>query len=103
MRSLTVSETARRLSRETGQTVSPQDISNLFYKRHLDDERCPVVGRFRLIPEEYLPTIERVLREHGLLSACADSPDGHDRTFPAADAPNDRRWADMNRKGARRE
>lgn len=69
MRSLTVSEVARRLSRQTGQTVSPQVISNLFYKRYLDDDRCPVVGRFRLIPEEYLPTIEGVLRERGLLFA----------------------------------
>ena len=44
-------------------------IGDLFYKRYLDDDRCPVVGRFRLIPEEYLPTIERVLRERGLLFA----------------------------------
>ncbi len=67
MRSLTVSETARQLSRQTGKTVSPQAISNLFYKRRLDDERCPIVGRFRLIPADYVPTIERVLRERGLL------------------------------------
>jgi hypothetical protein len=69
MRNLTISEVARRLSRQTGQTVSPQVISNLFYKRYLDDDRCPLVGRFRLIPEGYLPTIERVLRQRGLLVA----------------------------------
>lgn len=69
MKRLTISQTARRLSRKTGQTVSPQDLSNLFYKRCLDDERCPIVGRCRPIPEEYLPTIERVLRERGLVPA----------------------------------
>lgn len=69
MQSLTVSETARYLSRRTGETVSPQAISNLFYKRRLDDDRCPIVGRFRLIPADYVPTIERVLRERGLLVA----------------------------------
>ena len=68
MRSFTVSETARHFSRKTGETISPQDLSNLFYKRHLDDERCPIVGRIRLIPEDYLPAIERVLLERGLLS-----------------------------------
>ena len=67
MRSFTVSEAARHISRETGQTVSPQDISNLFYRRHLDDDRCPVVGRFRLIPLDYLPTVRHVLCERGLL------------------------------------
>ena len=67
MRMLTVSEVARRLSRETGQTISPQVISNLFYKRLLDDDRCPVVGRFRLIPEDYLPDIERALRSRDVL------------------------------------
>lgn len=74
MRRYTVSEVARHLSRKTGQTVSPQDISNLFYKRHLDDDRCPVVGRIRLIPEDYLSTILCVLQERGLLSARTCSP-----------------------------
>ncbi len=69
MHMLTVSEVARLLSRKTGRTVSPQVISNLFYKRLLDDDRCPVVGRFRVIPEEYLPSIEHVLRGRGLLIA----------------------------------
>jgi hypothetical protein len=67
MQSRTVSEAARFLSRQAGQTVSPQDISNLFYKRHLDDVRCPVVGRCRLIPEDYLPVILRVLVNRGLV------------------------------------
>ena len=67
MRSLTVSETARHLSRECGCTVSPQHLSNLFYKRYLDDARCPIIGRSRLIPVDYLPTIKRVLLERGLL------------------------------------
>lgn len=75
MRKRTVSEVARHLSRETGQTVSPQDISNLFYKRYLDDDRCAIVGRFRLIPEDYIPTIKRVLGERGLISVRAHSLD----------------------------
>lgn len=74
MNSSTVSQVARALTRECGQTVTPQAISNLFYKRYLDDERCPVVGGIRLIPEDYVPTIERVLREHGQLvpGACRE-------------------------------
>ena len=67
MSTLTVGEAARRISRQTGVTVAPHIISNLFYKRHLDDERCPVVSQVRLIPEDYLPTIRQVLHERGAL------------------------------------
>jgi hypothetical protein len=73
MRSLTVSEVARHISRETGRTVPPHAISTLFYKRQLDDERCPVVGRCRMIPEDYIPTIEGMLREQGLLPGSSES------------------------------
>lgn len=73
MRSLTVSEVARHISRETGCTVLPRAISTLFYKRRLDDERCPVVGRCRMIPEDYIPTIAGVLREQGLLPGAPES------------------------------
>jgi hypothetical protein len=31
--------------------------------RLLSDETCPIVGGRRIIPESYLPTIRRVLRE----------------------------------------
>lgn len=74
MEVFTVSEVARILSRRTGQTVSPQCISNLFYKRLLDDDRCPVTGRCRLIPEEYLPEIEQALGRRGVLRSnpCRD-------------------------------
>ena len=73
MRQLTVSDTARELSKQTGATVAPHVITNLFYKRHLDDEACPVIGRMRLIPESYLPTIEAVLRDRGFISAEAEA------------------------------
>jgi len=66
-KSLTVSEVAREITERTGTTVVPQTIANLFYQRKLDDRRCPVVGRARLIPEKYVPTA--VLRAHGLLPA----------------------------------
>ena len=68
MNNLTVSDVARDISHRTGITVPPQVISNLFYKRYLDDSRCPVVGRFRLIPADYIPTIEAALHRLGLVS-----------------------------------
>jgi len=68
-KSLTVSEVARDITDRTGTTVVPQAIANLFYRRKLDDRRCPVAGRVRLIPRGYVPTIEAVLREHGFLPA----------------------------------
>ena len=54
-----VSEIARRYS------VAPRVISDLFYSRRLDDERCPIIGGKRLIPIDYLSTIEVALREAG--------------------------------------
>jgi hypothetical protein len=48
--------------------VPPPAISNLFYRRLLSDEICPVVDGRRLIPQHYLGEIERVLRERGLLA-----------------------------------
>jgi len=61
MQKFTVSEAARYITQRTGQTVSPQVISNLFYRRQLDDELCAIVDRIRIIPGEYLPEIERAL------------------------------------------
>lgn len=63
----TVSEVARDISRRTGATVPPHVISNLFYRRQLEDSRCPIVGRFRLIPADYIPTIEAVLCHLGII------------------------------------
>jgi hypothetical protein len=62
MRQLTVSEAARRIP-----GARPKDISDLLYLRKLDEARCPIIGGRRLIPEDYLPTIEAVLRQTGKL------------------------------------
>jgi len=64
---LTVSDVAREISVRTGCPVRPADITLLFYGRKLDDARCPIVGRNRLIPRDYVASIEAVLRERGLL------------------------------------
>jgi hypothetical protein len=58
----TVSEAARRWG------IPPRVISDLFYARRLDDRRCPIIGGKRLIPPDYLPEVERVLREAGHLT-----------------------------------
>ena len=56
---LSVSEVARRIG------ARPKDISDLFYQRRLDDQRCPVVAGRRLIPEDYIPTVAVRLRDCG--------------------------------------
>lgn len=53
---LSVSDAARELN------VRPRDISDLFYQRVLDDERCPVLSHRRVIPRDYLPDIQQALR-----------------------------------------
>lgn len=60
---LNVSEAARRLG------AKPRDISDLYYKRVLRDDICPVVGGRRQIPETYLDIIAMELRRRGLLKA----------------------------------
>jgi hypothetical protein len=62
---LIVSEVARRIG------ARPKDISDLFYLRRLNDSLCPVVGGRRLIPESYVPEIEKALREAGKLQEVA--------------------------------
>jgi hypothetical protein len=57
-RLFSVSDVARRLG------AAPRDISDLFYRRELRDDRCPIICGRRLIPEEYLPEIEAALRRH---------------------------------------
>jgi hypothetical protein len=57
----TVSEVAR----ERG--LAPRIISDLFYARKLDDSRCPIMGGRRMIPFDYLPELDLVLHEAGLL------------------------------------
>jgi len=59
MKHLSVSQAARRLN------ARPRDISDLFYRRRLRDDLCPIVAGRRLIPEDYLGMIALVLRQHG--------------------------------------
>jgi hypothetical protein len=68
MQLLNVSEAARRIP-----GARPKDISDQFYLRKLDDGRCPIVGGRRLVPEDYLPEIERVLRDAGKLEVDANA------------------------------
>jgi hypothetical protein len=72
MRSRAVSDVARQFG------VEPRVISDLFYKRVLDDGICPVVCGRRIIPEDYVAVIERVLLDRRLLK----DPNGGDREFP---------------------
>ena len=56
---LSVSEVARRIG------AKPKDISDLFYRRELRDDLCPIVAGRRLIPEPYIDVIDMVLKRHG--------------------------------------
>jgi len=56
---LSVSEAARRLG------TRPKDISDLFYRRMLRDDLCPIVAGRRLIPEDYLDCIAAALKRQG--------------------------------------
>jgi hypothetical protein len=56
MKHFSVSEVARRIG------ARPKDISDLFYQRKLDDQRCPLTAGRRLIPEDYVPVVETTLR-----------------------------------------
>jgi len=56
---LSVSESARRLG------AKPRDISDLFYRRTLRDDLCPIVAGRRLIPENYLDVIRLTLKRAG--------------------------------------
>jgi hypothetical protein len=66
MRSFVVSDVARLLG------CNPKDISDLFYQRKLDVDRCPIVGGRRLVPEDYLPEIKAVLQATGRLSGSGE-------------------------------
>ena len=56
---LCVSEAARRLG------ARPRDLTNLFYRRQLRDDLCPIVAGRRLIPETCLSVIAMELRRRG--------------------------------------
>jgi hypothetical protein len=63
MQVYTVSDLGRRFG------VPPKSISTLFYLRKLSDSECPVHCGRRMIPEAYLPEVERVLRSVGAITA----------------------------------
>jgi hypothetical protein len=58
---LTVGQAAERLG------ARPKDISDAFYRRQLNERLCPIWGGRRMIPEDYLPELERILRRLGHL------------------------------------
>src|SRR5262245_60079657 len=47
--------------------VAPKAISDLFFRRLLDPDRCIVKAGRKLIPSEYVPHVERALRRAGRL------------------------------------
>jgi hypothetical protein len=59
-RFLTVSMVARQLD------VIPRVISDLFYRRKLDDSTCPIVNGARIIPHTYIPKIVSALLAAGV-------------------------------------
>ncbi len=59
MQYLSVSEAARRLK------ARPRDISDLFYRRKLRDDLCPILAGRRLIPKDYLDMIALELARTG--------------------------------------
>ncbi|MCY2954811.1 MAG: hypothetical protein NTU53_23010 [Planctomycetota bacterium] len=56
---LSVSDVARQIG------ANPRDISDLFYRRELRDDLCPIIGRQRLIPPDYVPMIRMALKRNG--------------------------------------
>ncbi len=65
---MTVTDVVTEAKRRHGIQVSPRSVSDLFYARKLDVERCPVVAGRRLIPRDYVEVILAILRnrEEGL-------------------------------------
>ena len=61
----TISAIARRLG------IAPRAISDRFYSRKFDESICPLIRGRRSIPENYVPTIERMLFEDGVLAGAA--------------------------------
>lgn len=55
---ISVGEAARLIG------ACPRDITNGYYSRWFADN-APIVGGRRMVPRQYLPTIKRILREHG--------------------------------------
>jgi len=55
-----VSEVARRIG------ARPRDISELFYRRQLRDDLCPIIAGRRVIPTTYVGLIVAALKRAGL-------------------------------------
>ena len=53
--------------------VKPKVLSDLFWLRELDRERCPLIGRTRAIPPDYLPEIRAILVAKGKLPQTAEA------------------------------
>jgi hypothetical protein len=60
---LSAAEVAEEMGEVCGLPVRARDVSDLFYWGLLDGKRCPLVGRFRVIPRDYLPEVRRVLEQ----------------------------------------
>ncbi|QOV89758.1 hypothetical protein [Humisphaera borealis] len=60
---LTVSEAARTVSDIVGSEVAPKVLSDMLYRRELDDRVCPVHAGRRMIPRHYLDVIAQKVRQ----------------------------------------
>lgn len=52
--------------------IAPTVLSNLFYRRQLNDAVCPRIAGRRAIPESYLFALECALRRAGHLKSAPD-------------------------------
>jgi hypothetical protein len=66
-----VSGAACEVGLRLGVSVPPRVISDALYQRRLDRARCPIVGKQHVIPEDYMPEVERVVSVMLKLSAPA--------------------------------
>ena len=67
-----ISEVADVLTTQLGQTIRPQQISNLLYHRELDEKLCPRIGNRHVVDRSYLPGLIRVLQRKGWVRQSAE-------------------------------
>jgi hypothetical protein len=60
-----VGELAELVSKQLGRQVNPREISDAIYQSRIPRDRCPLVGRNRVIPADLLPELRRVLQQNG--------------------------------------
>lgn len=60
---LFVSQVAAEVGRRLGRTVSPREVTALFYDRVLPDELGPIVGGRRMISALAVSIIEQAFRD----------------------------------------